>query len=86
MMKRTFLVPFGIAGMGIGLSLVGDALDSQPLKDAGTTAGKFVGPAVNLTAAGYVVKQLRDLSKIKRGGSFHGKEERKKKEKISNLL
>ena len=62
--------PLLIAGASAGLSILGNKQNfggvvpdevSSGLSSAGATTSGFVGPAVNIVAAGYVVKQLRGL-------------------------
>lgn len=60
-------VPFQIAGTSVGFGLFGEALNSQPLKDAGTAAGKFLVPAITISMSGTMIKQLKKLGRIKHG-------------------
>lgn len=55
------LAPLGLAGASVGFGLIGDSLNSQPLKEAGTTTGGFVAPAVNIAAGGLVIGMLKDI-------------------------
>ena len=53
--------PLKITGLGIGLGMAGEILDSQPLKDGGSAATKFISPVINITMGGYVIKQLKKI-------------------------
>ena len=52
---------FEIAGLGIGLGIVGEAFESEGLKQAGSSAVKFISPAINISVGGSLIKQLKNL-------------------------
>lgn len=58
---RLIKIPFAIAGTSIGLGMAGQAFESTGLQEGGAAAGKFIAPAVNISAGGYVIKMLKDL-------------------------
>jgi len=61
--------PLVIAGAATGLGILGNKLNfggvvsdqSSNISSAGSTLSSFVAPAVNISAGGYVIKQLRGL-------------------------
>ena len=55
---------FGVAGLGVGLGIAGDAFDSEGLKSAGNTASSFVSPMVSISMGGFLIKNIKDLGKI----------------------
>lgn len=57
--------PFEIAGISVGMGLVGEALNSTGLQEGGTAAGKFIAPAVNISMGGHIIKQLKGFGKLK---------------------
>ena len=61
--KKITEVPLGLAGMSVGMGIVGESLGSVGLKTGGEVAGKFIAPAVNISMAGYMIKQLKQLNK-----------------------
>lgn len=63
--KKLIGLPIGLAAFSVGSGIIGEALNSQPLKDAGTASGNYVAPAVNIASAGLVINQLRGLRKVK---------------------
>lgn len=56
-------IPFGIAGMSIGMAQLGEALGSEGLKEGGQAASKFIKPAVDIQMSGILIKQLKGLKK-----------------------
>lgn len=60
---HTIKAPISLAVAGVGLDLTGTAFNSPAISSAGKVATGFVGPAVNIVTAGYVIKQLRGLKK-----------------------
>ena len=59
--KKLVAVPMGLAGVSIGMGLVGQSLQSSSLTAAGQTTSSFIGPAVSISMGGYLVNQLRGL-------------------------
>ncbi len=55
--------PFEIAGISIGLGLIGETFGSEGLKNGGMAAGKFIPLAVNMSMAGNLIKQLKSFNK-----------------------
>lgn len=54
----------GIAGMSLGLGLIGDSLGGEiggKIGQAGITSSNFISPMVNITMGGHVIKQLKNL-------------------------
>lgn len=80
MLKKLIGLPLGLAGTSVGFGIMGEAFNSQGLTDAGTAAGKFIAPAINITMGGELINQLKDLGKVKET------KEKKKKVKIDFLL
>lgn len=66
MMKKYIKPSFELAGATVGFGLIGEGLNSTPLKQAGETTGKFIPVAVNVGMGGYMVKQLKGIGKIKK--------------------
>lgn len=52
---------FGVAGLGVGMGILGDSLGSTGLQEGGQAATGFVSPMVNVSAGGYVVNMLGNL-------------------------
>jgi hypothetical protein len=63
-MEKIIKTPFQLAGLSIGMGLVGEAFNSEGLKQGGEVSGKFIAPSINILASGLVLKQLKDLKKI----------------------
>jgi hypothetical protein len=59
--KKIVGIPLGIAGFSVGAGLLGESLGSPALKSAGQTAAGYVPIAVNISMAGALISQLRDL-------------------------
>lgn len=57
--------PFGIAGMGIGMGIIGSKLSAAgisggaDLTTGGAVATGFISPAVNISMGGSVIKMLK---------------------------
>ena len=51
----------GLAGVGIGLGVIGDAFGSTGLQQAGSVTTGFVPIAANLGMANVTIKMLKDL-------------------------
>lgn len=78
--KKILVAPLGIAGASVGFGILGDAFNSQGLKEAGETTGKFIAPAINITMGGYVLNQLAQLKNLNRPiNQEMAKKKRKKK-------
>lgn len=56
----------GLAGLGIGLAVAGEAFKSDGLSKAGTTATSFIPLAVNIGAGATVINMAKDLRRIKK--------------------
>ena len=65
-MKKKILTPLGIAGFSVGTGIIGEAIGSQGLKDAGTTSGKFISPAVSISIGGSVINMARNIKRQKK--------------------
>ena len=63
-MKDKLFTPIGIAGASLGMGIIGSELGSEGLIEGGQVAGKFISPAINITMAGYITRELRNLKKI----------------------
>jgi len=50
-----------IVGLGIGLGIAGEAFESEGLKQAGSSAVKFISPAINISMGSSLIKQLKNL-------------------------
>ena len=59
--QKLIATPISLAGASIGMGMIGEALGSEGLKSAGTATGNFIVPAVNISMAGYTIKQLKSL-------------------------
>ena len=59
-MKRP-LIPLGIAGVSLGMGLVGNAIESPGLVEGAEATGKFIAPAVNISMGGFLTKQIKDI-------------------------
>jgi len=60
----SFGVPFGLAGMSVGMGMLGEQLGSTGLTEGAEAAGAWVSPAVNITAGSMAIKQLKGLRKL----------------------
>jgi len=60
-MKKKMLTPLGIAGFSVGTGIIGEAIGSQGLKDAGAASGKFISPAVSISMGGSVINMAKSL-------------------------
>jgi len=72
---ESFSPAFGLAGVSLGSSVLGGAMQSHlpagmtnPLTTTGRVTGTFVGPMVTLGAFGFVTKQLKKTEKKMKGG------------------
>ena len=63
-MEKIIKTPFQLAGLSIGMGLVGEAFNSEGLKQGGEVAGNFIAPSINILMGGLLVKQLEGLKKI----------------------
>lgn len=63
--KKLVIAPLGLAGASIGMGLVGNALDSQGLQEGGAVAGKFIAPAISISAGGYLINQIKKIPRKK---------------------
>jgi hypothetical protein len=70
--------PFQLAGLSIGMGLVGEAFNSEGLKSGGQAAGKFISPSVNILAGGLVINQLNKYRKILKRKEDNNNEWKKK--------
>ncbi len=61
--EKVTKVPFGIAGMSIGMSIAGSAFNSPGLMSGSAAANKFIAPAVNISMGGELIKQVRKMGK-----------------------
>lgn len=66
-------VPFELAGAGIRMGLIGEALDSEGLKQR-AAIGNFIAPAINIMMGGYIINKLKEL---KNTGKVQEKKEKK---------
>ena len=64
--EDTIKAPLGIAGISLGMGVLGSAFDSPGLSEGGATAGKFISPAINISMGGFVIRQLQDLQNRKK--------------------
>ena len=64
--KKLVLAPLGIAGMSVGMGMIGEQLGSEGLEQGGEVAGKFIKPAIAISMGGILVKQLKELKKDKK--------------------
>lgn len=60
---KPFKTPFELAGMSIGMGMMGEALGSEGLKQGGAAAGNFIAPAINISMGGMLINQLKELNK-----------------------
>jgi hypothetical protein len=56
-------VPFGLAGMTVGFGIMSKSFNSPGLGEAGVASGKFISPAINIGAGGYLMNQVRGFGK-----------------------
>ena len=61
-----FKPPFELAGMSIGMGIIGESLGSEGLKEGGAVAGKFIAPAINISVGGMLIQQLKELNPKRR--------------------
>jgi hypothetical protein len=55
----------GIAGMSVGMGILGESLGSEGLKAGGEATGKFIAPAVNISMGGYLINMIKGIKKKK---------------------
>jgi len=60
-MKFPTKTPFELAGMSIGMGILGEEFGSEGLKEGGIVAGKFIPAAINISMGGMLINQLRDI-------------------------
>lgn len=65
--------PLMVAGTAVGMGVVGKAIGSEGLEQAGATTAGFTGVATNIAAGGLVTGMLGDIIKLKQGGIKNGK-------------
>ena len=56
---------FELAGVGVGLGIVGKAFDSTGLQEGGQAAVKFVPVMANISGASMTLDMLKELKKKK---------------------
>jgi len=61
--NKLVVAPLSLAGMSVGMGMLGESLGSEGLKEGGQAAGKFISPAVTIMASGLVVNQLKEIKK-----------------------
>lgn len=52
-----------LAGTSLGFNLIGGAIDSPGLQSASSATNKFIGPAVDISVGGYLVRQVRGFKR-----------------------
>lgn len=57
------MIPFKLAGMSTGFTLMGKAFDSPGLYSAASITNKFIGPSVSIGVGGYLTRQLKEVKK-----------------------
>jgi hypothetical protein len=77
-MKLPLKIPLELAGTSIGMSMFGEALGSEGLKEGGKVAGNFIAPAINISMGGMMIKQLKGIQEEKNAGKTQ-KEKKKVK-------
>lgn len=64
---RSVAIPFGLAGMGIGMGFIGEKMAAAGMSGAGgltsggTAAVGFISPAVNIIGGGMVLGMLKNI-------------------------
>jgi len=66
--KKTVGVSLGLAGAGIGMGIIGDALDSPGLSSAGSAAVGIVPVAVTVGMGGALINMLDEVRPKKKKG------------------
>jgi len=66
--KKTVGVSLGLAGAGIGMGIIGDALDSPGLSSAGSAAVGMVPVAVTVGAGAMLLDMVQDIRPRKKKG------------------
>lgn len=61
--RKLILPILDVSAFSVGAGVIGDSLNNQGLKDAGSTSAKFIAPMVNISMGGLVINQLRKLKK-----------------------
>ena len=51
---------FGIAGVSVGMGLIGEELGSAGLIEGGAVAGQFISPAVSISSGGLIINMLKE--------------------------
>ena len=63
-LKKSVKVPLGLAGFSIAAGMVGEGLGYAPLAQAANVSAGFIGPAVNISMGGCLMRRLRGFKKI----------------------
>lgn len=61
--KKTIGASFGLAGLGIGLGVVGKAFENESISGAGSTATSFISPAISIGMGALTINMLRNLKR-----------------------
>lgn len=61
LIKDTATTSFGLAGLGIGLGIVGEQFSQSSISSAGGVATGFISPIVNIGMAGTTIKILKNM-------------------------
>jgi len=65
-LNNTIKNSFGIAGLGIGLGIIGEGLNDSNISNAGNTATGFINPMINIGMAGYTIDMLKSIDSKRR--------------------
>ena len=64
-MKKVIKQTFEVAGMGVGLGIIGTAFGSTGIQEGGQAAVKFVPVMANISGASMTLDMLKELKKKK---------------------
>jgi hypothetical protein len=56
------MIPFKLAGASIGMGVLGEAFDSEGLKQGATAAGKVIPVAIDIQMGSKLIKQLKEMT------------------------
>jgi hypothetical protein len=61
--KNTLGASFGLAGIGVGLGIVGNAFDNESISSAGSISTGFISPAINIGMGALTINMLKQLKR-----------------------
>ena len=53
---------FGLAGLGMGLGILGDTFNSEGIKQSSQVPVNFIKPVINISMGGNIIKMLKGMN------------------------